>query len=459
MKRSTASFFSTFILILSLACSPGQVGNYRDALDGQPNRVLSGHEKSTVSFEDKTAEVLGHAERLIENNEKEGAVLDQRWYTLKRFGNHQDAIFSASQVIFYGGSENAVRTYSGNRYTSILPLENDRDPGDIRLFIGKRAAQHDLIIVGQNGKEVALKTIIRLLYLAKFVDDERKRKYGDKLRAFRKSLKVLMSSLGARQEFIGFFNKHAISNPDAVMIGFIGDIRSLIRDEGIADPELYSDESLRVNWYTNASGMRVLLVSIDHNRIFSSRAGELIEAIFTVSPNTTPSVTFLGSGGAIDEPGIVGKIVRPTVVIKGDPFPAIRHRGVLVHLIRNKALEGAAIKTAHASVESVVVETTQWAIKMKRDRIRTVDQELFHIVDAINSSANARAVEVFAGILVTDNVSSNVEANVDATLEYAEETIARAAGVRREFFSDVLTKLGVLKRGKTTLPSQKEIAF
>jgi len=459
MNRRALSLFSTFILILSLSCSPWRVGKYQDFFDGRPNQILDDHNQSTIGFEDVTEEVVEHAERLIENNEKEGAALNQRWYTLKRFGNHQDAIFSAAQIVFYGGLENDVRLYSANQYTSFIPLEKEPDPGDIRLFIGKRAEQHDLVIVGQNGKEVALKTILRLIYLAKFVDDERKRMYREKLRSFRKSLKVLMSSLGARQEFIEFFNKHGISSPDAVMIGFIGDIRSLIRDQGIADPKGYSDESLRVNWYTNASDMRVLLVSIDHNRIFASRAGALIEAIFAISPNTVPSITFLGSGGAIDEPELVGKIVTPTVVTKGNSFPRGRREGVLAHLIRNQALDGAGIKTAHASVESVVVETTRWARKMTSDRIRTVDQELFHIIQAINSSANARAVAVFVGILVTDNVSSSVQADVDMTLEHAEEAIARAAGARREFFSHVLTKLGILEGDRAALPRRKEVAF
>jgi hypothetical protein len=67
------------------------------------------------------------------------------------------------------------------------------------------------------------------------------------------------------------------------MIGFRGDIRSLLKDDGVSDPESYTDESLRVNWYPDANGKKVLLVSIDKNRIFASRSGELIEAIFAIS--------------------------------------------------------------------------------------------------------------------------------------------------------------------------------
>jgi hypothetical protein len=72
-------------------------------------------------------------------------------------------------------------------------------------------------------------------------------------------------------------------NPDAVMIGFRGDIRSLLKDDGVSDPESYTDESSRVNWYPDANGKKILLVSIDKNRIFASRSGELIEAIFAIS--------------------------------------------------------------------------------------------------------------------------------------------------------------------------------
>jgi hypothetical protein len=78
-----------------------------------------------------------------------------------------------------------------------------------------------------------LKTIIRLIYVAKFVDEETRQKYRDKLDSFKNSLKVLMSSVTARKEYIAFFNKHRISNPDAVMIGFRGDIRSLLKDDGV----------------------------------------------------------------------------------------------------------------------------------------------------------------------------------------------------------------------------------
>lgn len=460
MNRYAATLISALMLIVSVACNSARVDTHQESLEGKSKAIISGVHDARVSFEDKTEEVVGLAERLIDKNDKEGAVLDQRWYTLKRFGQHQDAIFSASHIAFYGGLEKDVQAHLQTQYTSFVPIEKDQEPGEIRLFLGKRtAAQHDLIIIGQRGNEVALKTMIRLIYLASFADEENKRKHRDKLGSFSKSLKVFMSSRSAQQEFIGFFARHGISSPDTVMIGFIGDIRSLMKGAGIEDPEVYSDESLQVNWYKNANGRRVLLISIDHNRIFASRSGELIEAIFKISGDSPPSVTFLGSGGAIDEPAIVGQIATPTIVLKGDPFPPLHYQSVVVHLIRNKAIALSDMKTAHASVENVIVETTQWAHKMKMDRVRTVDQELFHIVDAINSSGMGLKVAIFVGILLTDNVSSDAAANADMTLEYAEKTISKTISVRREFLSKVLTELGILDRDRSGLDRQKKVAF
>jgi hypothetical protein len=111
----------------------------------------------------------------------------------------------------------------------------------------------------------------------------------------------------------------------------------------------------------------------------------------------------------------------------------------------------AAIKTSDVTVESVVVETTKWTRKMKNYRIDTVDQELFHIVKAINSSAYAAKVDFFAGHVVTDNVSSNAQ-DTDLTLERAEEVISATAGLRREFLSKILKKLGILKNETSRMP-------
>jgi hypothetical protein len=444
MHRYAATLFSAFILIFSLSCSSTRIETDQESLKNQSNAIVRGFNESPVTFEDKTEELVGHAERLIEKNEKDGAVLDQRWYAFRRFGQHQELILGASQVVFYGGLEDQVRRQFENHYTSMMPLEKDHDPGEIRLFIGRRQTQYDFIIIGQNGREVALKTIIRLLYLGKFVDDETRRRHRDKLVSFSRSLKVLMSSLSPREEFLDFFRIHGINRPDTVIVGFVGDSRALMKNDGIVDAKLFSNESLRVSWYPDANGMTVLLVSIDGNRIYASRAGELMEAILQISGDRPPSMVFLGSAGAIDEPALVGKIVVPTVVLNGDPFPAPRPRGVLVHIIRNRANDKGRINTAHASVENVVVETTRWARQMITDRIKTVDQELFHIIDAINSSADGLKVPVYAGILVTDNVSADARTNTEMTLEHAEEMIAKTASARREFLSQVLASIGVL---------------
>jgi hypothetical protein len=488
VKQYMPILFSALIIVLSLSCgSPnivkrsGDSDNVYDDFDNERSggQSLTGrssarsreHEKSVAdnaaepvkskpgfqaSFRDHTQEIVSHAERLIETNQKEGAVLDQRWYGLKYFGKHQDLVFGAGQVRFFGGLENDVRRQLEDRYTSIDPVESNQDSGDIRMFIGKRKdGKHDFLVIGQNGREVALKTIIRLIYLAKFADEQTKQQYRDKLESFSKSLQILMSTVSARQEFIGFFNRHGIGKLDAVIIGFRGDVRSLMKEEGIRDPESYTDESLRVNLYPNANGKTVLLVSIDKNRIFASRSGELVEAIFAISANAPPSITLLGSGGAIDAPEMVGKIVTPTSVMNGDSFPAHRNKGVLVHIIRNGAADEAIMKTANVTVESVVVETTKWVTEMKNRRVNTVDQELFHIMNAINSSAYADQVEAYVGTLVVDNVSSDA-ADAGMTLEHAEKVISETADVRRGFLSKVLNKMGILKNGTSSLPRRSQ---
>ena len=47
-------------------------------------------------------------------------------------------------------------------------------------------ALYDVIIVGQNGREVALKTVVRLLYLPRFADEKTKEKYRGRLVEFKK---------------------------------------------------------------------------------------------------------------------------------------------------------------------------------------------------------------------------------------------------------------------------------
>lgn len=456
MKPTIRSLFSALIIVLLLSCTSSQTAKPPDISRsishsqsiGAPDKTYSA-ETGQPSFEDRTQQIVSHAAKLVELNEKEGATLDQRWYGLKYFGKHQDLIFNAAKAIFFGGLEDHIRHHIRDRYTAIDPVEDNQDPGDIRMYIGrKKKGDYDFIVVGQNGREVALKRTIRLLYVAKFVDEETRRKYDGKLRIFKSLIRVWISSVSAKEEYIEFFKKHRISNPDAVMIGFRGDIRSLLKEDGIGDPESYTDESLRVNWYPDANGKKVLLVSIDKNRIFASRAGELIEAIFEISAPTPPSITLLGSGGAIDAAELVGQIVTPISVMNGDLFVASGDTSVLIHIIRNQAADEATTKTANVSVESCVVETTRWVIRMKALRLNTVDQELFHIMNAINSSPYATKVAAFIGTLVTDNVSSNLQRS-GTTLEYAEEVISATAEVRRGFLSKVLKKLGILRNKKS----------
>jgi hypothetical protein len=466
MKRNLIAASYLFTAALSVSCSPSSYVTkfddfsavkadarkriaepppFSDAF-GSPTVTADTKSASQISFDDQTNEVVGRARQLIEKNEREGAVLDQRWYGFRRFGKHQGLILGATNVIFCGGLEADVRSHFRNQYETIEGIEDNQDPGEIRLYAGRRSdGSWDFIIIGQNGKEVALKTVIRLLYMSKFLDNQTKQKYREQLQSFHRSLKVVMSSVTARHEFISFFQRHGIREPDAVLIGFMSDSAFLLRQAGISNSASYSDESLRVSWYPNANGKKVLLVSINGNRIYGSRAGQLIEAIFETSPHRPPFISFLGSAGTIEAPELVWKIVTPVNVQKGDPaFTQAQTRGELVQLIRNRAVDAGSIQTAHASVETVVVETTNWVKDMKRRGIKTVDQELLHVAGAINSSPYGTNVQLFVGILVTDNVSSNTTA-MDVTLERAEDTISEATELRRNFLAKALKTIGVLE--------------
>lgn len=86
------------------------------------------------------------------------------------------------------------------------PAEEKQDSGNIRLYTGKLSdGTYDFIIVGQNGRQVALKTVIRLLYLPRFADEKTKEKYRGRLVEFKNSLQVFLSSRNPREEFIAFF--------------------------------------------------------------------------------------------------------------------------------------------------------------------------------------------------------------------------------------------------------------
>jgi hypothetical protein len=442
MKRHLLNLFAALSLGLSLSCGATGVSPSGSSALGE---AQTSNTQPRVSFEDQTHEIVGHAVKLIEKNDREGAVLDQKWYGFRRFGKYQELFLGAETVLFYGGLEDEVRRHLKGRYLSFEPLDENHDPSDIRLFAGHLPRKKwDYIVIGQNGREVALKTMIRLIYMAKFADEDMKKKHHVRLKAFTRSLRVFMSAVSPRSEYLAFFDKYGIRKPDAVLIGFMGDSRVLMEELGFENPEIHSDESLRVTWYKNANDKRVLLISINGNRIFASRSGDLVRALYDISPDSPPLIIFLGSAGAVDTPQMVGKIVAPTSVMNGDPFLKVKSAGELVLLIRNGATSLVPMQSIHASVESVVVETTEWARFIKSRRVRTVDQELYHIIDAINLSGRGAQTEIYAGILVTDNVSTD-KSSMDTTLEHAEETITQTENLRKQFLLAVLRKKGFLK--------------
>ncbi|HEY7219433.1 MAG TPA: hypothetical protein VH985_13700 [Candidatus Binatia bacterium] len=387
---------------------------------------------------------------MIKRNEREGAPLDQRWYGFRRFGPTLEQFLRAREVRFYGGRETDIRSALAGQYISLIPYEADQDPGEIRLFTGWREnGDSDLIMIGQNGREVALKTVIRLAYLFRFMDQRTQQTFVGGLDAFLRKVRIFLSALPPREEFISFFRRYNIADPDVVLIGFQRDARSYLEEVGIGDPERYSTDSLRINWYPNANGRKLLLVSINGNRIFASRAGELLEAMFQTFHSPPQSLVFFGSAGAIDSPDLLGRVVAPTVVANDDPFDSDRRRGKLAYIIHNRAAMILPVKSAHTSVESLVAETTSWAAANKKNRIMTVDQELYHVVEAINASPYGARIRLFVGMLVTDNVSS-VQAQGAATLQQAEDIIADTAGLRRRFFARVLSEVGMTAQSVTT---------
>jgi hypothetical protein len=412
---------------------------------------------SSVQFQDHTQEIIGDALKLIAKNQREGAPLDQRWYAFRRFRENLQSIFNAREIRFYGGREIDVRSVIAQRYISWVPFDPDQSSSDIRLFTARRNGDgFDLVIIGQNGREVALKTAIRLIYLFKFTDENRKRTFPGGLDAFVQRIKIFVSSITPKQEFIAFFKQHEIDNPDAVLIGFQGDTRAVLKEAGIEDPKRHSDDSLRVNWYPNANGKKVLLVSINGNRIFASRAGELVRAIFETFHSPPRALLFFGSGGAIAAADLVGQIVAPTVVVKDDFFVPDQPAGKLAQIIRNCATTILPLRSAHVSVENMVVETMNWAALKSRNRITTVDQELYHVVNAVNAAPYGGKLGFFVGILVTDDVST-LKSGDDVTLQFAEDTIARTTEVRREFIAKILAEIGIIRETAETQLSTSDV--
>lgn len=126
-------------VIVSVSCSTSELARHSDArragfdrgqncLENRTAGSLGKGTESQVSFEDTTKDVVTSAQKVIETNLREGAVLDQRWYGLKYFGKHQERIFNATKVIFFGGLEDDVRKQVAGRYVSIDPAEKNRIP-------------------------------------------------------------------------------------------------------------------------------------------------------------------------------------------------------------------------------------------------------------------------------------------------------------------------------------------
>jgi hypothetical protein len=453
MKRSCTILLAWIIAALCLSVSATPQDKFirssreidRNAIYLPVNGGLAVAPELRNSFQDHTQEITDEALALIKKNQREGAPLDQRWYGFRRFGQSLEFFLTAREVRFYGGREADVRSAIARRYVSLVPLEANQDPRDIRLFKAQRNSDSfDLVIIGQNGREVALKTMIRLAYLFEFMDERAKQRFVGGLDFFLRRVKIFLSSFSARQEFIAFFHQYHIADPDIVIIGFQRDTRAVLKEAGISEPERHSSDSLRVNWYPDAGGKKVLLVSINGNRIFAGRAGELIQAIFETFHSPPQSIVFLGSAGAIDSADLVGQIVAPTVVVNDDYFNAHRGDGKLAHIIRNRATLIVPVKTAHVSVESMLLETMPWATKNKSNRIMTVDQELYPIVNAINTSPYGNKIQLFVGILVTDNVSA-VHTHDQNTLQHAEDLIAQTGAIRKAFLAEVLSELGITR--------------
>jgi hypothetical protein len=80
----------------------------------------------------------------------------------------------------------------------------------------------------------------------------------------------------------------------------------------------------------------------------------------------------------------------------------------------------------------------------KNNRMMTVDQELYHVVNAINTSSNGGKIRLYVGILITDNVST-AAGQRGLTLQYAEDIIAQTTATRRAFLAQVLAEVGITR--------------
>ena len=85
-----------------------------------------------------------------------------------------------------------------------------------------------------------------------------------------------------------------------------------------------------------------------------------------------------------------------------------------------------------------------------------MDQELFHVINALNASPHRSEIQVFVGMLVIDNVPATL-AHHDDTLQHAEDVIMRTATVRRQFLADVLAEAGIISRTNAVKKSSNTI--
>jgi hypothetical protein len=231
MKRRLVSIFAIVSLGLTLSCSLGP-----EVVEPISNEIQSAAPPPEVSFEDQTHEIVDHAQRLIEKNQREGAVFDQKWYGFRRFGEYQELFLAAERVLFYGGLEADVRAHIRGQYRSVIPLKKDQETGEIRVFAGRLdGGKWDYILIGQNGREVALKTVIRLLYMAKFADEDMKRRHRLRLPSFSKSLKVFLSPVSPSSEYLTFFKKYGI---ESTIVDLTREEPRLLRPGSIARDEL-----------------------------------------------------------------------------------------------------------------------------------------------------------------------------------------------------------------------------
>jgi hypothetical protein len=96
------------------------------------------------------------------------------------------------------------------------------------------------------------------------------------------------------------------------------------------------------------------------------------------------------------------------------------------------------------SHRDILCDTSGYA-RFPREPVADLDSLQRMTVGNLSGVAAKRPeTEVYAGVLVTDNVFTD-KSNVDVTLEQAEAMIAQTADLRKEFLLKVLRTKGILK--------------